>query len=285
VTRAAVVFLALSAVLVQSGPAAASQLVGVNASSVSLSADGSGRALVSFRSGGSTHRVLAWGAVDARPPSRTVPQVEFKLDTRGGSVRNSCTPVRLPLAWFVAACRASDGSYWGLQSWQRLLPNGGARPSSQQAVRELRLSHWTGETAELTVRFGWSYHRYLQLYGVYRYRGAPVFGYRVASGVPLDGYGRNLYVDAHDSDVGGGWKRVNSFLAHSPLGGFCYGFYPHGGHLGVGRVLRATVIGPGVTPDVMWQGSPPGAYSADGDRAADADLAALLRGDPLCRPN
>jgi hypothetical protein len=50
-------------------------------------------------------------------------------------------------------------------------------------------------------------------------------------------------------------------------------------------VLRATVIGPGVTPDEMWQGSPPGAYSADGDRAADADLAALLRGDPLCRPN
>jgi hypothetical protein len=280
-----VVLLMLTAALMQPGGAAASQVVGVDASSVSLSADGAGRALVSFRSGGSLHQVLAWGAVDARAPSRSVPQVEFKLDTRGGSVRNSCAPVRLPLAWFVAACRASDGSYWALQSWQRLLPNGGARPSGRQAVRELRLSHWTGQAAELTVRFGWSYRRYLQVYGVYRYRGEPVFGYRVASGVPLDGYGRNLYVDAYDSDVGTGWRRVNSFLAHSPLGGFCYGFFPHGGHTGVGRVLRATVIGPGVTPDVMWQGRPPASYSADADRASDTDLASLLRGDPLCRPN
>jgi hypothetical protein len=280
-----IALLAVTAALLEAGPAAASQLIGVNASSVSLSADGAGRALVSFRSGGSTHHVLAWGAVDARPPSRSVPQVEFRLDNRGGSVRNSCTPVRLPLAWFVAACRASNGSYWGLQSWQRLLPNGGAPPSSQQAVRELRLSHWTGATAALTVRFGWSFHRYLQLYGVYQYRGKPVFGYRVAGGVPLDGYGRNVYVDALDSDIGAGWKRVNSFLAHSPLGGFCYGFYPHGGHTGVGRLMRTTVIGPGVTPDVMWQGRSPAAYSADEDRAADADLASLLKGDPVCRPN
>lgn len=281
----AVVLGAVTAALGQPGLATASQLVGQNATAVRLSADGSGRALVTFRSGGTPHQVLASGAVDARPPSRSVPQVEFKLDTRGGSVHNSCAPVKLPLAWFVAACRASDGSYWGLQSWQRLLPNGGARPSARQAVRELRLSHWTGETAELTVRFGWSYHRYLQLYGTYRYRGNPVFGYRVASGVPLDGYGRNLYVDALDSDVGAGWRRVNSFLAHSPLGGFCYGFYPHGGHLGVGKQMRATIIGPGVTPDVMWQGAPPAAYSADADTAADADLSALLKGDPLCRPN
>ncbi|HZO63090.1 MAG TPA: hypothetical protein VFB35_08935 [Gaiellaceae bacterium] len=280
-----VVLLAVIAALLQPGVAAASQLVGVNASAVTLSADGSGRALVGFRSGGSMHHVLAWGAVDARPPSSSVPQVEFKLDTRGGSVRNSCTPVRLQLAWFVAACRASDGSYWALQSWQRLLPNGGATPTSKQAVRELRLSHWTGPTAELTVRLGWSYHRYVQLYGVYRYRGKPVFGYRVANGVPLDGYGRNIYVDALDSDVGAGWKRVNSFLAHGPVGGFCYGFFPHGGHLGVGTSLRATAIGPGVTPDLMWEGAAPGGYSADADRAADADLAELLRGDRLCRAN
>ena len=279
-----IVLLAATGAVLHSGPAAASQLIGMNASNVKLSADASGRALVSFRSGGSTHRVLAWGAVDARSPSPSVPQVAFRLDLRGGSVRNSCTPVQLPLAWFVSACRAADGSYWGLQSWQRLLPNGGASPTSRQAVRELRLSHWTGETAELTVRFGWSYRRILQLYGVYRYRGEPVFGYRVANGQPLDGYGRNIYVDALDSDLGAGWRRVNSFLAHAPLGGFCSGFYPHGGHTGVGR-LRATVIGPGVTPDVMWQGDPPASYSDTADRAADADLASLLQGDPICRPN
>jgi len=283
IRKLAVVFLAATGVAVQSAPAGASQLIGANASGVKLAADGSGRALVSFRSEGSTHRVLAWGAVDARSPNASVPQVAFKLNLRGGSIRNSCAPVQLPLAWFVAACRAADGSFWALQSWQRLLPNGGAAPTGRQGVWELRLSHWTGQTAELTVRFGWSYRRYVQLYGVYRFRGGPVFGYRVANGQPLDGYGRNVYVDALDSDLGAGWRRVNSFLAHAPLGGFCYGFYPHGGHLGVGR-LRATAIGPGVTPDVMWQGDPPRAYSDEADGAADADLTSLLRGDPACGP-
>ena len=275
----------VAAALALAGPAAASQLVGVNARNVRLAADGSGRALVTFTSGGSARHVLAWGAINARAPSPSNPQVEFRLDTRGGTVRNACAPVKLALAWLVAACRASDGSYWALQSWQRLLPNAGARPSPAQAAWELRLSHWTGPTAKLTVGLGWSYHRYVQMYGRYTYLGKPVFGYRVRSGVPLDGYGRNVYVDAIDSDVGKGWQRVNSFLAHAPVGGFCYGFYPHGGKLGVGRRFRATVIGPGVTPDLMWQGRPVLKYDRHLDQAADQDLASLLQGDRLCRPN
>ena len=195
------------ATLALSGTASASQAIGTNATDVKLVADGSGRALVTFTSGGSTHRLLASGAVDARPPTRSSPQVEFKIDNRGGTVHNSCTPVKLPLAWFVAGCRAADGSYWALQSWQRLLPNGGAEPSPAQAARELRLSHWTdASSAALAVRLGWSYQRVPQLYGLYSYGGDPVFGYRVRSGVPLDGYGRNIYVDAFSSDIGKGWK-------------------------------------------------------------------------------
>jgi hypothetical protein len=267
------------------GSASASQLVGKNARAVSLGADGSGRALVTFASGGVRHRVLAWGAVNARAPSRSVPQVEFRFAAGAGFVRNSCRPVRLVLAWLVSACQAADGSYWALQSWQRLLPNGGAGGTPAQSVWELRLSHWTEPLALLTVRFGWSYRRFLQLYGRYSYRGRPVFGYRVRGGVPLDGYGRNLYLDAYDSDLGRGWKRVNSFLAHGSIGAFCYGFYPHGGRLGVGRRFRATVIGPGVTPDVMWEGTAPERYSLARDRTADGDLASLLRGDHLCHPN
>jgi hypothetical protein len=263
----------------------ASQLVGENAHGVSLAADGSGRALVTFTSGGVVHHVLAWGAVNALAPSRSRPQVAFHLDTGGGAVRDSCRPVRLPLGWLVRACRAADGSYWALQSWQRLLPNGGLPGAAAQSVWELRLSHWTGAPASLIVRFGWSYRRFLQLYGRYSYRGRPVFGYRVRNGVPLDGYGRNVYVDAFASDLGRGWRRVNSFLAHGPVGGFCYGFYPHNGGLGVGRELRVTVIGPGVTPDVLWQGPAPRNYSGDVDRTADDDLATLLRGDHLCHPN
>jgi hypothetical protein len=279
------VLLTIAAALALAGPAAASQLIGQDARNVTLTADGSGRALVTFASGGTPRQVLAWGAINARHASTATPQVELKLDYRGGTIRNTCAPVKLPLAWFVAACRASDGSYWALQSWQRLLPNGGARPSPAQAVWELRLSHWKGPLADLTVRFGWSYGRYIQMYGQYTYLGQPVFGYRVRNGVPLDGYGRNVYVDALDSDVGKGWQRVNSFLAHSPVGAFCYGFFPHGGKLGVGRRFRATVIGPGVTPDLMWTGVPPRVYDHHLDLAADEDLAELLRGDSLCRPN
>lgn len=274
------------ATLALAGTASASQVIGTNATDVKLVADGSGRALVTFTGGGAARKVLAWGAVDARPPTRSVPQVEFKIDNRGGTVQNSCAPVHLPLAWVVAACKAADGSYWALQSWQRLLPNGGVQPSAAQAAHELRLSHWTdASSTALAVRLGWSYHRFVQLYGLFSYGGDPVFGYQVRNGVPLDGYGRNIYVDALSSDIGKGWRRVNSFLAHAPYGAFCYVFVPHGGHTGVGTRLRATAIGPGVTPDVMWESAGPGKYNSAADLEADKDMTALLTGDKGCRPN
>ena len=66
-------------------------------------------------------------------------------------------------------------------------------------------------------------------------------------------------------------KRENSFLTHAPGGAFCYGSYPHGARgVGSGTRYRATVIGPGVTPEVMWQGPAPGAYDAAGDAEANA---------------
>ena len=48
---------------------------------------------------------------------------------------------------------------------------------------------------------------------------------------------------------------------------------------------RATVIGPGVTPDVMWEGPAPGAYDPAGDAEANAAQRALLGPDPLCKVN
>ena len=274
--------------LVLAGPAAASFIVGRNASAVTLDADGEGHALVTFVSEGQPQRVLVWDAVNARPPSRTTPQVEFRVNFSGpprGTVHNSCKPVKLNLGWLVTACRAIDGSYWALQSWQRTLPNNGRPPTPAQAAFELRVSHWSGPPPSLVVNWGWAYHRFRQIFGLYTYDGSGVFGYRVLpTGQPLDTYGRNIYVDALDSDIGKGWKRVNSFLAHQPIGAFCYGFFPHGGHTGVGRQMRATAIGPGVTPDVFWQGTPPSAYSADADKQADAEMTSLLKGDKLCRP-
>jgi hypothetical protein len=91
-------------------------------------------------------------------------------------------------------------------------------------------------------------------------------------------------VDTLDSVYGSGWKRENSFLTHTNTGAFCYSVNPHGSHpSGKGTAYRATIIGPGVTPDVMWQGAAPPAYNASADATANAAIAALH--DAQCRPN
>ena len=95
-----------------------------------------------------------------------------------------------------------------------------------------------------------------------------MFGFAsTPTGQPLDSFGRNLYLDTFDSAYGTGWKRENSFLTHKGDGVFCYSVNPHPGHpAGTGTEYRATIMGPGVTPDVMWKGQAPGAY----DKATDA---------------
>jgi hypothetical protein len=202
------------------------------------------------------------------------------------SFHGSCAPYDGPaLAWFLTACKAPDGSYWALQAWQRELPNYGTPPTPGQAVWELRLSHWTGALPVLSVHTDWSWHRWDHLFGTFTYRGAPVFGFAsTREGRPLDSFGRNVYVDTLDSAYGQGWRRENSFLTHRPTGVFCYSVNPHGTHpAGTGAEYRATVIGPGVTPDVMWQGPSPGPYDAAADLVANRFIASL--GDSTCRPN
>ena len=224
--------------LVLPAVARSSELIARNATDVRLQADGQGRALISFRSEGQSRQLLAWGAVDARPPSQATPQVAFKLQSGGWIGPNTCGAYRgPPLAWKVAACTASDGSHWAVQAWQRMLPNYGVAASGDRAAWELRLSHWTGPVPKLEISTDWSYGRFHHLYGRLTYRDGGVFGFRSTRfGVPLDTYGRNIFVDTFGSTYGAGWKRENSFLTHKPTGGFCYGFYPHGAHpVGSGR--------------------------------------------------
>ena len=65
---------------------------------------------------------------------------------------------------------------------------------------------------------------------------------------------------------------------------FCYSFNPHGSNpAGKGTKYRATVEGPGVTPDVMWEGSSPGTYDKALDLQANDAITAL--GDKQCRAN
>jgi hypothetical protein len=278
--------------------AGASQIFDRNATQLKLQVDAKGEAMLTYDAGGKLKHLLAWGALNAIPPTQGKDQVAFSLDYSGGYGKYhqndywstgswSCAAYDGPtLAWSVAACKAPDGSYWAVQAWQRSLPDYGVDPSAEQSVMEFHLSHWTGALPVLTVATDWSYRRFDHLFGTLTYGGTGVYGFKsTSSGRPLDSFGRNIFVDSRDSDYGGtGWKRVNSFLTHKAGGSFCYGFFPHGGKgTGKGQEYRATVQGPGVAPDVMWQGAAPGAYDKAADTEANAAIAKL--NDPLCRPN
>lgn len=278
--------------------AASSSLIDRNASAVALSVNRQGHALLTYRAAGRVRRVLAWGAINAITPAPGRAQRSFKLDYAGGfgtyrrevwrAFRNRCSPYDGPaLRWLVTACKAPDGSYWAVQSWQRQLPNYGGAPTAGQAAWELRLSHWTGPLPVVEIKLDWAYRQFDHLYGRFTYLGQPVYGFRSTStGAPRDQFGRNVYLDTLNSSYGVGWRRENSFLTHNPTGNFCYGLFPHRDRpSGGGERYRATVIGPGVTPDLVWESPSPGAYDPGRDAAANGEQRAMFGDSKLCRPN
>jgi hypothetical protein len=297
---ASVVTLAVAA------PAAhASQLIGRNATGVRITVN-QGQALVTFRSGGTAKHVLASGAVNARPPSQSVPQVKFKVDYSGrGFKGGTCKPYTGPaLDYMVAACDGPDGSHWMAQSWPQPLPDLGFTPwKATQRAMWLELSHWTGEVPELTVGQDWVYSgRFREIYGQLKFLGVPVYGFKTTRfGVPLGGYGTLIYLDVLNAPAyGPGWHRENSFVPHKGSGGFCYGFYSFdptkGGYQhpagatgrrgpGVGDQYRLIAHGPGVAPNVTWTGPALGAFDgSDQSRALQAAAVNQIKswGDSSC---
>jgi hypothetical protein len=264
-----------AAFLLLSAPtASASEIIDRNAQNVRLAVDASGQAMVTYKVRGRFMHVRAWGGIDARQPTKSRPQVRFRKDYSGRywtSFKNQCRAYDGPaLAFQVAACAAPDGSYWALQSWRRTLPNFDGRPRSGLGTWELHLSHWSSAIATLDAWTDWVYGgRYHHLFGRLTYDGKPVYGYSATRvGSPLDGYGRNIYVDTLDSRYGKGWRRENAFLAHQPTGVFCYGFYRFTSRgPGNGAKYRLTAIGPGVTPDVST--TLPGLHNFDPNSSAD----------------
>jgi hypothetical protein len=250
--------------------AEASQLIARNTSSERLEVSADGHALVTYRAGGGQKRVLAWGAINARPPSRSTRQVAFEVDYSGGwgtlgrpvwkTLRNVCGRYRGPaLSFLVTACTAPDGSHWALQKWQRSQANLGLPPFKPgHGAYELRLSHWSGDVALIEAWVDWSYGgRWHHIFGRLTYRGHPVHGYTATyEGDPTDTYGRVINLDTFNSAYGPGWRRENAFLARRPDGTFCYGFVPHGRRPAAnGKRYRLATSGPGVTPDVTWEGA------------------------------
>jgi hypothetical protein len=216
-----------------------------------------------------------------------------KLRTAATAFTNACRPYDGPtLPWLVEACTAPDGSYWALQSWQRMLPNLGETPwTAPQSAWELHLSHWQGPLPVLEVHLDWvNTQKARHLFGQLTYLGQPVHGFgSTAVGNPTDTFGRNIYLDVFNPlGYGTGWKRENSFLTHNAGGNFCYGFYghvPYAGYppgyrpAGNGERYRATVIGPGVLPDIMWQGEDIGTFNVDDPAQLDYESQMNTVGD------
>jgi hypothetical protein len=238
--------------------------------------------------------------VNARHPDPAVPQIRFRFDYSGGRGRfvNRCRKYDgPPVAWLVTACKAPDGSYWALQAWQRLLPHRGVPAwDPRQTTTELRISHWSGPLASLEVWADWAYgERAHNLFGRFTYQGRPVHGFRTR---PLDSYARNLYIDTLDSRYGSGWHRETSVVSRRPNGNFCYAFYPTRDAslpgaperpAGNGKRYRITAIGPGVAPDVMWEGAglpdfdPGNPGHVEHERQTNELVDNIAAGDPLCR--
>ena len=298
---------ALLALFVAQPAFASEPLSDRNVRNVKLAVNKRGEALVTYTlASGGIRRVLVWGAVDARTADASVPQVRFRYDYAGGwgayrrlywkTFVNACRPYDGPaLPYLVAACKAPDGTYWALQTWQRNLPLLGFdafRP--EHTAWELHVSHWSGALPQLDVSTNWTYGGAFQgVFGRFTYAGAPVHGFSsTATGNPNDRYSRNVYIDTFNSAYGAGWRRESGILVHRGTGAFCHSFVPQKPFPGYpssemrpaapGERYRVTVMGPGVTPVVMWEGAGLGAYDASRDEQFNGLFDRLMAGDRIC---
>ena len=165
-----------------------------------------------------------------------------------------------------------------------------------QAAFELHISHWTGELPTLEVSQNFTYGgRWQGLFGRVVYTGSPVFGFRTPSSTRRDPHARFFYVDTFNSVFGGGWRHDAGKVAHSRNGAFCYSFVPQltpPGYPtrevrppGNGERHRVSVMGPGVTPVLQWEGAALGRYGAAQDAVFNESFDRIVGpGDRVCIP-
>ena len=293
------------------GSAAAAIFGDANVRDPTLKVNAKGIALVEYTTmAGVKRRVLVWGAIDgiAHQTDPTSTQSRFRMDYSGGwksrqnprywrTFRNACGSYDGPaLPFFVAGCKAPDGTYWALQAWQRNLPMRGFAPwTERQKGVELHVSHWSGELPELQIFRHWTYGGALQgIFGRLVYRGLPVFGTRTPSSSVRDEWARNVYIDTFNSDYGPGWRHDTAIGTHVRNGGFCYSFVPQApprgypsakpNGNGLGELHRISAIGPGVTPIVQATVPRLTAFDAAAQREATQKFDEILGGDRHCAP-
>jgi hypothetical protein len=174
--------------------------------------------------------------VVSRPGFRVLLRTDGQL-RYGQSV--SCKvllPVKSSLPLLVSEYRYGTTRY-ALQAWNRL----------PGAPAELRLSRWTGTPTSLTMERAPRYST-VRVYGSATFHGKPVPDrpFRATrQGVPLDKWGRNIYID---SLISGSWKRINAILLNYPCG--CYSLWVRPEQ--VGAQYRGRIIG----PNFIWIQAP-----------------------------
>src|SRR5215210_3147379 len=279
-----------------------------------LRVNAKGQALVEYTTErGLRRHVIVYGALNANPPNASMPQVRFRYDYAGGwgmrrkqlwkSWKNTCRRYDGPaLGYLVAACKSKDGSYWALQSWQRRLPLLGFDAWLPiQRSYELHISHWSTELPVLEAYVNWTYgFQWQGVFGRLSYLGQPVFGFASSSeGNPRDRYSRNVYIDTLNSAYGPGWRRESGILTHNSTGTFCHSFVtgqlPFAGYpsrsprpSARGERYRVSVMGPGVTPVLLWEASGLPAFNSSNsehlttEQRANAAFDRIMAGDRIC---
>lgn len=144
----------------------------------------------------------------------------------GRDVSHPTKEVRIPMK--VALRKTPDGRYWALQDWRRL----------KTGPRELRLSRWRGKPTRLELWTHCCKWKSEIVRGRATFHGKPIVGYEsTPQGVPLDGLGRNVYID---SMRGGKWVRLMGILTRKPEGRF--GLWIRKGWRG--SSYRGRIVGP-----------------------------------------
>ena len=137
----------------------------------------------------------------------------------------------------------------------------------------------------LSIQVNWAYKRFDHLFGTLTYDGQSVYGFRsTAGGEPLDSFGRNIYLDTFDSAYGAGLEAREQLsdaqVERRVLLRLLSPRVEPGGERA--RAIARRSRGPGVTPDVMWQGVAPGPFDAAAEADANDSIRAL--GDNQCKP-
>lgn len=214
--RTLVSLVALAALALPAG-ANASIKIAANAHDASLRVNAKGVATILWTTAGGKRR----SAIVA-PSGRTT----WDRAARGKDATHETDEASLPM--LVELRKGPSGRFFALQSWRRL--KGGPV--------ELRFSRWRGAPTKLPIRAVCCKWRSEMVKGRATFHGRPIYGYSFTpQGVPLDKYGRNVYIDFMKA---GKWHRAMGILTHRPTGRFSLWIRKYWR----GSAYRARMIGP-----------------------------------------